>query len=68
MLRILVVTLTLTIAASAQETPKQITTASAVRLRANPSTGAAVVDTLSIGTVLDGLSRSATRERSSRKA
>jgi hypothetical protein len=60
---IIALTLTLTITAFGQETSKRITTASAVRLRAQPSTGSAVVDTLSVGTVLDGLSRSATRER-----
>lgn len=59
----LTLTLTLTIATAGQETSKRITTASAVRLRAQPSTGSAVVETLSVGTVLDGLSRSATRER-----
>jgi hypothetical protein len=45
------------------QTVKRITSASAVRVRSGPSTSAAVVDTLSIGVVLDELGRSDAPQR-----
>ena len=45
------------------QSPKRITTASAVRVRQSPSTSAAIADTLSIGVVLDELERSKAPQR-----
>src|SRR4051812_46197120 len=61
-------TLVLSVALAALVSPalaagsKRITSASSVRVRSGPSTSASVVDTLSVGVLLDELGRSDTQQ------